>query len=211
MLRFCYHDDPCFGAIRDACWTEHSLCAIEITLENIEFFFASLNSDQEDVSTWARKLQQCLVPKHAWRLNFAALNEPELEWTDRDRNLLLERHQDEIFVVSFALTSGILYPNVLSRSLSNEGSEWKIFHSLTFVAVSEDALNVIVDKAGSGRNWARDLRAAPLYNPEVAAGFLARIRLAPARQSLAAAIYSTRRITTNQSCVLDSSNSPDPK
>ena len=210
MLRFFDHDDPCYRAIRDACWTEHSLCAIEIILDNIESFFASLSSDEEEVSSWAHKLQQCHVPKNTWRLSLAALNELELEWTDCDRNLLLERHLDEIFVVSFALTSGISYPNVLSRSLANDGSEWKVIHSLTFVAISEDALNVIVDKAGSGRDWAQDLQASPLYDPEVAAGFFARMRLAPARQFLAAALYSTRRIASNQSSLRDSNNTPNP-
>lgn len=70
---------------------------------------------------------------------------------------------------------------------------------------------MIFDKAGSGRNWAQDLRAAPLYDPEVAAGFFARIRVAPARQSLAAAIYSTRRITSNESSLRGSSNPPNLK
>ena len=198
MLKFFDHDGPFYGAIRDASWTEYNLCAIEITQENLGDFFDNLSNDAQRSSYWASEIQGSLIPKHAWRVHSEVLNKIELEWTGLDRDHLDGRLHDTTFIVNFALTSGLSYPKIASRALATDWTAWNIVHSLTFVAIAQDALDLITKRVSESSAWATELQSTPFYDAETVAGFFARIRLAPTRQSLAAAVYSTHWKTSSR-------------
>ena len=197
LLRFFDDDEKTNEAIRDASLVERNLCAIELTLENLDLFLGALTTNTRQERREAAKFLDLFVQEHAWCVSAQTLDEIERLWTNHDRISSEMRTPDEQFIVRFGLACEVSWPGRESRSLSSEPSAWKIVHSLSYVAVSVKVWTELEKRGRKPKSWAGDKDSALYVDQAAVLKLFKRAKKTPTRSLLAAALQSTNVVSSH--------------
>lgn len=176
-------------AFRDARYMCHKLCALHLTLENLDKFLYSVSSMRESKQL-ARRLWRSILGSSAWSLTADCLNALEKLWTGKERELQVLQNPEQRFLVSFEIKSYFSSGEylLLPEQLPPPG-QWDQFHELTYIAIAHDALQALRERTKFSANSLRlRIEDCPNVSQKWVIDHFERIRFAPLRMCFAAAI-----------------------
>ena len=192
LLEIFDSDDPIPLALRDAKHMVHEFRGIDLTAENFEDYVQSSSNDVSKDPDVAYEIQKALrgLP---WLITLETLDAIELLWTGRDREHGGSRSYDEKVLVKFAISSHICPPPLLNKAQKSNNSTWQQIHRLSFVAITEEVVEVLHQRANSEIQFSADLGFD--MTKEDALAFFKSIRHASVRECLSAALSSLQKQT----------------
>ena len=210
LLQFFDQTRPTHACIRDARFMVHEVVGIDITKDNFEDYLSCISKDASRERRYARKLQQSLSPEHAWYVSAGTIDAIEYLWTGKDREHEDFRSHEDHFVVNFVITSQIERTELPGTEDDKHKISWQQVHTLYFVAISEDVIDMINEKSVSHADKqllpaARNvdnirtgfIQPGHKVDKSVALPFFEKIRNASVRECLASAVTSNQTMTSH--------------
>ncbi|KIX06830.1 uncharacterized protein Z518_04806 [Rhinocladiella mackenziei CBS 650.93] len=189
LLKFFDNQDIAF---RDARYMHHKVCALHVTLANLDKFLYSVRTMKE-AKLLARKLWRSIRGQWTWSVTAECLNIVEKLWTDKERELHAFQNPEQLFLVSFAVESYLAHGEQLRPGRGERAGQWDQIHRLSYIAIAHDALPALRERTKlSPRSLQVRIEDCPKVPTEWVVDLFERMRFAPVRQSLAAAIIRSR-------------------
>jgi len=194
-------------AFRDARYMRHKICALHVTLDNLDKFLYSVSTMRESKQL-ARRLWRSIQGSSTWSVTADCLNAVEKLWTDKDRELQAFQSPEQPFLVSFEVRSYLANGEYLRIDSDERPGQWDQIHELTYVAIAHDALQALRDRTKfSSRFLHMRLEGCPEVPKEWVIDLFERMRFAPVRRCFAAAMARSLLCSESSRASQDTRNS----